>query len=922
MVKTNKKVSKIMVISIIALITSGALLFLLMIPAHGQATNQKNILVISKGNDKTIIQRLRIDTDNFNISVVADTEPLNSIGSWIDSVIIIDALLDSTKQNLLSNFVDGGGSVVILMGQNLFNNATLLGKLELINNTLFEAEKKMNQEQSLFVIANTNHPISKNMDWNSAPSMKIDNMTYLPIESLNASVERIIDVYPISKNLEINANRRPVLLEKAKGSGNIILFTGWLEEGANLDFKLWPYFNYLLYTMIFESLNVAFQTYSAWPYSPVPHLTEQIILLIVVIVLAILAVALFVVMKRKSSTEMDRATIEALKQQAEEEEQKRLKEAEDLQKKLDEHVDLKDDWEVIGIHRQLGGFLFTLFMALLLIIPQLLISNFIMPQIIQPYPQAAGWYYYAYNIFQVAWLIFDFGTSFALAKYFSQYRGDNPEKAIHYIQIFVWWQLFTGLAQITIFAFIGSIIFPQIQFAAHMSWIFITFSLVQYPGFFLVFMFTFQGLQRTDLHLITYVLWEVFWLLIGQMVFCYLGRMWGAANPIFGEALGAGIGYSLARYFDYWMTFLFSMYCFKKQGYSPKTVFRTDFSKEEFKESIKFGSKLAFGSSFVQIGWFIQIIITSMFIANYSNELGYFNLAWNVGLIVMIVALYGNSLLGAFSESYTHGKTSLTKLYIYQGFRWGNYFAFFLISVIFAIGAKFIVGAAGPEYGTPAVRFLIPLLIFNGFGVYSWIGDAIFTGTGKTTLLALIWILEFVIRAVLLIVLVMWLKDMIAVIFAYIPAVFVKGLVLWIVVKYKITDYKLYPFKSFLTPFLAAIGNYLVLSFVGDLIWTIELGDKILNTALIFIIGIFLFMYFFAFLDGLFGGYDDNSLKEFERAANLTKGRFGVFPKALYKAAKVGSKISPFHNKFKIDIYEEAMQEAYELTLEKKVLKI
>ena len=591
-----------MVISIIALITSGALLFLLMIPAHGQATNQKNILVISKGNDKTIIQRLRIDTDNFNISVVADTEPLNSIGSWIDSVIIIDALLDSTKQNLLSNFVDGGGSVVILMGQNLFNNATLLGKLELINNTLFEAEKKMNQEQSLFVIANTNHPISKNMDWNSAPSMKIDNMTYVPIESLNASVERIIDVYPISKNLEINANRRPVLLEKAKGSGNIILFTGWLEEGANLDFKLWPYFNYLLYTMIFESLNVAFQTYSTWPYSPVPHLTEQIILLIVVIVLAILAVALFVVMKRKSSTEMDRATIEALKQQAEEEEQKRLKEAEDLQKKLDEHVDLKDDWEVIGIHRQLGGFLFTLFMALFLIIPQLLISNFIMPQIIQPYPQAAGWYYYAYNIFQVAWLIFDFGTSFALAKYFSQYRGDNPEKAIHYIQIFVWWQLFTGLAQITIFAFIGSIIFPQIQFAAHMSWIFITFSLVQYPGFFLVFMFTFQGLQRTDLHLITYVLWEVFWLLIGQMVFCYLGRMWGAANPIFGEALGAGIGYSLARYFDYWMTFLFSMYLFKKQGYSPKTVFRTDFSKEEFKESIKFGSKLAFGSSFVQIG--------------------------------------------------------------------------------------------------------------------------------------------------------------------------------------------------------------------------------------------------------------------------------------------------------------------------------
>ena len=48
MVKTNKKTSKIMVISIIALIISGASLFLIMIPAHGQAANQKNILVISK----------------------------------------------------------------------------------------------------------------------------------------------------------------------------------------------------------------------------------------------------------------------------------------------------------------------------------------------------------------------------------------------------------------------------------------------------------------------------------------------------------------------------------------------------------------------------------------------------------------------------------------------------------------------------------------------------------------------------------------------------------------------------------------------------------------------------------------------------------------------------------------------------------
>jgi O-antigen/teichoic acid export membrane protein len=754
--------------------------------------------------------------------------------------------------------------------------------------------------------------------------MNVENMTIISKDSLNSGVHRIIDVYPASKNLQINQYRNPILMEMKKGDGNVVLFTGWLEEDANIHFTLWPYFNYFLYTMGLETLGESFQSFPDWDFSPVPHEFERIILLILIICLAILAVSLFVVVRRKSRSTIDQATIEALKKKAEEEEEKRIKEAEEFKRKVEEEgrEDLKDDWEVIGIHRQLGGFLFTFFIGLFLVIPQLLVTNFVMPQFIQPYPQAAGWYYYAYNLFQIAWLLFDFGTSYALAKYFSQYRVKNPEKAIHYIQIFVWWQLFTGLIQISIFAFIGSIIFPYTNIA-HMSWVLITFSLVQYPGFFLVFMFTFQGLQRADLHLITYVAWEVIWLLIGQVIFCYLGRLWGAANPIIGEALGAGIGYSVARYFDYWMTFILSFFLFKKQGYSPKTCFRIDFTKDEFKESMKYGSKLAFGESFVQIGWFLQIIITSTFIANYSNELGYFNLAWNVGMIVQLVTLYGQSLLGAFSESNSHGKKTLTKLYIYQAFRWGNYFAYFIISVLLATGGLFLVGAAGQDYGGPAVRFMPLILIFHGFGVYSWLVDAVFQGTGKTGYAALVWILEQTVRALLMFLLVILTRDMAFVIIAYWPAVFAKDIVAWIIVRYKIIKYKVYWYKTFITPLISAFINFLVLSYIGNFLWNIDMGDKIINTAIIFLVGIFLFMYFFAFLDGLFGGYDKNTIKEFEKATSMVKVRFiGFFPRALYKVAALGARISPLHNKFPIDIYEDGMAEAFELTLEKKVLKI
>jgi O-antigen/teichoic acid export membrane protein len=747
-------------------------------------------------------------------------------------------------------------------------------------------------------------------------------MTVIPLVSLNSTVKRIIDVYPVSRNLEIETSRIPIILEKEKGSGDIIVFTGWLEDNANLDFKVWPYYNYLLYILTFESLELSFKTYALWPFSPVPHFFDQIIIGIIVVILAILAVILFVVVKRKSRIGMDQKTIEVLKRQAEEEERKLKEKNLKLEKQLEAHVDLKDEWEVIGVHRQLGGFLFTLFVGLFLVLPQLLVANFIMPQIIQPYPQAAGWYNYAYNFFQIIWILFDFGTSFALAKYFAQYRVKNPEKSIHYIQIYVWWQIFTGIIQVSLIAFIGSFIFPYTNLA-HMSWIFIIYSFIQYPGVFLVFMYTFQGMQRSDFYLILYIFWEVVFLLIGQVVFCYLGRIWGAANPIFGEALGAGIGYAIARCFDYWMTFFISILFFRKQGFSPKTCFRIDFSKEEVKESLRYGSKLGIGEGFVQIGWFLQVIITSIFVANYSNNLGWFNLTWTLGLIIQIVSLYSNTLLGAYSESSSHNKHTLTKLYIYQAFRWGNYFAFFLISVLFATGAKLLVGAAGEEYGTPAVKFLIPLLLFHTGGIYSWLVDSVFEGTGHTSYAMIVWIIEQFSRILLMYILVYFLKDMVFVIIAYIPAVFLKDIIAWVIVRKKIIKYRLYPFKTFVTPAISAIINFVVLYFVSELIWSVPLGDKILNTAIIFLLGLFVFIFFYAFLDGFLGGYDDNTLQEFHRAALLVTAPFiGFFPKTLSKIAKLGSKISPFHNKFKIDIYEEAMKEAYDLTLEKRILHI
>ena len=129
---------------------------------------------------------------------------------------------------IIENFVNNGGAVIIFMGQKLHSNGTLLDNLSLVSSTTFQE----NDESMLSVVKNYSYPLSTYIDWNSAPDMKVQNMSI--IDPTN-QVKRIVDAYPVSKNLEIATYSQPLLMEMPKGNGNIILFTGWLETNANLD---------------------------------------------------------------------------------------------------------------------------------------------------------------------------------------------------------------------------------------------------------------------------------------------------------------------------------------------------------------------------------------------------------------------------------------------------------------------------------------------------------------------------------------------------------------------------------------------------------------------------------------------------------------------------------------------------------------
>ncbi|MBD3350958.1 MAG: hypothetical protein GF364_05675 [Candidatus Lokiarchaeota archaeon] len=83
------------------------------------------------------------------------------------------------------------------------------------------------------------------------------------------------------------------------------------EEGEyvldewNTPFHLWPYFNYMMYLMVFDVANIAgfgedsIETYAQWPHSPIPHETEAIIWMTFVASLWVFNFVLFFTLGKK-----------------------------------------------------------------------------------------------------------------------------------------------------------------------------------------------------------------------------------------------------------------------------------------------------------------------------------------------------------------------------------------------------------------------------------------------------------------------------------------------------------------------------------------------------------------------------------------------------------------------------------------------
>ena len=153
------------------------------------------------------------------------------------------------------------------------------------------------------------------------------------------------------------------------------------------------------------------------------------------------------------------------------------------------------------------------------------------------------------------------------------------------------------------------------------------------------------------------------------------------------------------------------------------------------------------------------------------------------------------------------------------------------------------------------------------------------------------------------------------VIITYIIALIVKDIVVWIIIEKKIHRHSWYPWATFIAPGIGAILIYVILYLITKLV-----SPNLITVLLIFVLTFFIFLNVYSFFVGFFGGYDKNTIQEFEKSAYMTTGPAGFFSRLLFKSANAGTRISPLHNRFPITIYEDAYIEANELNSFKKKL--
>ena len=720
-------------------------------------------------------------------------------------------------------------------------------------------------------------PLIKQIIWNGSPQVRERFDILTPVNAVQPYV--------------IGYENSSWLLWSANGN-KAYIFDAFLTDGFNPQIQEWAYFNYLVYHLVVRAAGLAPLSFADYPSSPVPHSSERNILLGLMGLIIITTFSAFFIVRRyslKHPEELDKIVSDRSRFQVEEE---------------------STEWENVGFHRPLGGFLVALSIGLVLFIPLIVYQNLILPSYILPSAQALGIWGRVTQFFNLAWTFFDMGTSIAFIKYLSEHRVHDPKKGIQYGQVFVWWQALSGAVQVALVIGLASTLAPRSAYALY-AWSVIIHSFIQIPGFYQVMRHALTGFQRLDYSRLLDIGLNMVFPMLVQPVFVTLMFAWGRTHPIFGGAMGGLLGMGLAAYAAELLTFLLGMWLYRRVGYNSRILFLAHFDWDVVKTSFKFGVFEMLGSAAWSFGQAMEIAITQGRLINYAEIWGNWGLAQNFIFAFNVTQTLNDGVMPAISEAISNGKRVLSQYYSVMAYKYNGMTSAFIGAVLLAVAPRFILGSTGVEFARAAL-YVVPLTIWGAVQFPSWVGDNVQLGANKPWLKSILVFSEQMIRVTLAFIL-LARYQVTGLIIAYFVGLFSKGIAAYIINHKVCFPQRFYIWQSLIAPLLAGAAHYGIIWWISGLIWK---GDQI-SSVLIFLIGILPSFPLYMFLYGLFGGWDEATLAELNESVALTGSVKWLTRWGMYEPTRLGARISPLNNRFPISNRGEAMEEARALTSEK-----
>jgi O-antigen/teichoic acid export membrane protein len=668
-----------------------------------------------------------------------------------------------------------------------------------------------------------------------------------------------------------------------------LIVGSWFDDLSNDSWRQWPYYHYLIYRLITDAAGRSRSlSYADFPLSPVPHRIERWgIAGAGVGIIVCTAVAFYIARRLRFM---------------------RTGEWQYREVKPNEIPADLSGWNRVGFHRPLAGLLVLLPLNILLYVLLVRYRLYTLPDVIVSDPNVFSSWQLVEKLGELLWLLLDAGTGIAAVRYFAALRVRYPQRAFHYFQYYVWWQLFMGAVQLGIVALLTAVIIPGTRFA-HLTYFILVQSIIRFPGFLAMFTLLFRAMQRLD-----YEQYLSFFLTYGSVAFqiiAYLAyTLWGVEIPVTGaESLHiAGLG--LGLYAAEWLIFIVGLFLYYQQGYKVQALFIPFTGNQVSRQLFGFGLRAVPGALAIPLGIVIQISVLDRVLPEstpiWQNWIAALQIASIFDLILR--QLYRN-MIPALTEALTLNYKSLLRYYMTAGVRYGMWFSVFILAVFAALGqhiSEFIL--TGTQEKVAEVLFL--LLSVATFRWAVWQADALFIASERPGLSSALIILEQVLSiGGGLLLAPQW--GILGFLSAYAIAFLCRALLSWIFMQRAFTRVHIYIWQTLVSPSISGILiYYLLYAILNQIPATWHIGFIIMSP----LVGLWIY----AFLTAVFGGWDNAGLQELERALRLS-GIGKPFAWVFWQCIRLGAYISPLHGRFPVVIANIADEQAKAITYTRSI---